>query len=253
MYQVVIVEDDPMISMLNTRFTEKDGRFHVIRTFEAGNAAWEYLRIHAVDLVILDVYMPQMSGLELLHRMRAAGVSAEVIMITAANDSETVESLLRLGVADFLVKPFSYERFRQALDNFCRRKEALRGGSVNQQNLDRLFVDAADPIAAPNLPAPRVCRPKHSSIFWNFCRTPTSNTPVSRFPSTSVCLPSPCAGMSITSSKSVGCSRKSITARAAVRALSTAGCNAKHPGRQIPLSMLRGIFDTQKSPCCVTP
>ena len=155
MYQVVIVEDDPMISMLNARFTEKDGRFHVIRTFEAGNAAWEYLRIHAVDLVILDVYMPQMSGLELLHRMRAAGVSAEVIMITAANDSETVESLLRLGVADFLVKPFSYERFRQALDNFCRRKEALRGGSVNQQNLDRLFVDAADPIAALNLPAPK--------------------------------------------------------------------------------------------------
>ena len=148
MYTVVIVEDDPMITELNRRYAEKDGRFTVAQTFSQPRRALYWLRHNAADLVILDFYMPQMNGLEFLRAVRAAGIEADVIMITAANDAATVEALTRLGVLDYLVKPFAYERFRRALDAFCLRRQAMRGGSLDQQALDSL-LHAAPPAALP--------------------------------------------------------------------------------------------------------
>lgn len=151
MYQVVIVEDDPMVAMLNRRYTEKDPRFRVCRECPDGRAALEYLRAHPADLVILDMYMPQMDGLDVLRQLRAAGVSTDVIMITAASDTATVEAAMRLGVVDYLVKPFEYDRFRQALDAFDRRRQAIRAQSVNQQQLDELLHRGA-PVPAGEKP-----------------------------------------------------------------------------------------------------
>ena len=141
MYTVVIVEDDPMITELNRRYAERDGRFTVTQTFNQPRRALDWLRHNPADLVILDFYMPQMNGLELLRAIRSAGVEADVIMITAANDAATVEALTRLGVVDYLVKPFAYERFCAALDAFCRRRSAMRG-SLDQSALDNLLHTA---------------------------------------------------------------------------------------------------------------
>lgn len=147
MYTVVIVEDDPMITELNRRYAERDGRFTVTQTFSQPRRALDWLRHNPADLVILDFYMPQMNGLELLRAIRGAGVEADVIMITAANDAATVEALTRLGVVDYLVKPFAYERFCAALDAFCRRRSAMRG-SLDQSALDNL-LHTAPPTPAP--------------------------------------------------------------------------------------------------------
>lgn len=141
MYTVVIVEDDPMITELNRCYAERDGRFTVTQTFSQPRRALDWLRHNPADLVILDFYMPQMNGLELLRAIRSAGVEADVIMITAANDAATVEALTRLGVVDYLVKPFAYERFCAALDAFCRRRSAMRG-SLDQSALDNLLHTA---------------------------------------------------------------------------------------------------------------
>lgn len=141
MYTVVIVEDDPMITELNRRYAERDGRFTVTQTFSQPRRALDWLRHNPADLVILDFYMPQMNGLELLRAIRSARVEADVIMITAANDAATVEALTRLGVVDYLVKPFAYERFCAALDAFCRRRSAMRG-SLDQSALDNLLHTA---------------------------------------------------------------------------------------------------------------
>lgn len=147
MYTVVIVEDDPMITELNRRYAEKDGRFTVAQTFSQPRRALDWLRHNPADLVILDFYMPQMNGLEFLRAVRAAGVESDVIMITAANDAATVEALTRLGVVDYLVKPFAYERFCRALDAFCRRRSAMRG-SLDQNALDNLLHTAPPTPAA---------------------------------------------------------------------------------------------------------
>lgn len=146
LYRVVIVEDDPMVSLLDRTFTEKDTRFRVVQTFQDGRSALEWLCQNPVDLVVLDVYMPLFTGVELLHALRARAVPVDAIMVTAANDVSTVDQLLKMGVVDYLVKPFTYERFQQALDTFCRHREAVTGEEVTQGELDKLFAtpDAGD-------------------------------------------------------------------------------------------------------------
>ena len=149
MYSVVIVEDDPIITELNRRYVEKDGRFGPVQCFAAPRPALDWLHRHPADLVILDFFMPQMTGLEFLRAVRGAGIESDVIMITAANDAATVEALTRLGIVDYLVKPFAYDRFCRALDSFCRRRAAMRGGSLDQSALDSLLHDAAPAAALP--------------------------------------------------------------------------------------------------------
>lgn len=149
MYRTVLVEDDPMISMLNRSFLEKDGRFHVEREFQDGRSALAYLSANAADLVILDIYMPVLTGLELLQELRRRGIATDVIPVTAANDSQTVDALLKLGIVDYLVKPFTYPRFCQALDTFCRHREAMAANVLDQTALDQILYAAQSAAPAP--------------------------------------------------------------------------------------------------------
>ena len=77
MYRVVIVEDDPMVSLLNRTFVERDARFQVVQSFQDGRAALAWLEQNPADLAVLDVYMPLFTGLELLHASGARGWSWE--------------------------------------------------------------------------------------------------------------------------------------------------------------------------------
>lgn len=145
MYQVVIVEDDPMVSFLNRTYTERDSRFQVSQTFQNGREALNWLSHHAADLLILDVYMPGLTGAQLLQQLRDRRVEVDALMVTAANDARTVDGLLKLGVVDYLVKPFTMERFQRALDTFCRHRETVAGGAVSQDRLDQIFSAPAPP------------------------------------------------------------------------------------------------------------
>lgn len=149
MYQTVIVEDDPTISLLHRTFLARDNRFALARAFSNGHETLEWLLHHTADLIILDVYMPRMTGLELLRTLRMEGIGIDVIMVTAANDSKTVDALLKLGVTDYLVKPFAASRFQQALDTFCQHREAVSHDNVSQQELDALFPSAAPAVSIP--------------------------------------------------------------------------------------------------------
>ena len=128
-----------MVSLLDRTFTEKDPRFRVVQTFQDGRAALDWLAQNPADLVVLDVYMPLFTGVELLHALRERDIPVDAIMVTAANDSATVDQLLKMGVVDYLVKPFTFERFQQALDSFCRHRDAMAGDAVSQVALDKLF------------------------------------------------------------------------------------------------------------------
>ena len=163
MYRVVIVEDDPMVSLLNRTFTEKDSRFHVVQTCSDGRAALEWLSHNPADLVILDVYMPLCTGVELLRALRAQAIPVDAIMVTAANDTASVDTLLKMGVVDYLVKPFTYERFQQALDTFCRHKEAVHGQAVTQGELDKLFA----PPDSGDRSAPKGLQESTLKLIWD--------------------------------------------------------------------------------------
>ncbi len=173
MYQVVIVEDDPMVAMLDRRYTEKDPRFQVTKECSTGQEALDYLRHHPADLVILDVYMPQMNGLDVLRQLRAAGVSTDVIMITAASDGATIEAVMRLGVVDYLVKPFEYQRFKQALESFDLRRRAAQSTTVSQEQLDRLLYKA-EAAAPPPEELPKGLQEKTLCIVRDYLRRQTT-------------------------------------------------------------------------------
>ena len=139
-----------MIASINQTFLSRDPRFSLAAVFHSGQEALEWLRKRPVELLILDVYMPRMSGLELLRELRAEEITLDVIMVTAANDSKTVDALLKLGVADYLVKPFTARRFQQALDNFCRHREAISAHtSVSQEELDAMLSSGLSAAPIP--------------------------------------------------------------------------------------------------------
>ncbi len=137
MYNVMIVEDDPMVAMLNKKYVERNKNFHVAGLFRGGKSALKFLEENPVDLIILDVYMPSMDGFETLRHIRKNQQSVDVIMVTAANDSNSVEEALHLGVVDYLVKPFTFDRFQTALDKFIAQREIFDGREkLNQKNID---------------------------------------------------------------------------------------------------------------------
>ena len=126
MYKVLIVEDDPMVAMINEQYISKNKQFSVVGKCKDGKSALEFLEKQEADLVVLDVFMPQMDGFETLRQIRKKQISVDVIMVTAANDRESLEEALHLGIIDYLVKPFTFERFRIALEKFIAQTGALK-------------------------------------------------------------------------------------------------------------------------------
>lgn len=150
MYKVLIVEDDPMVAMINEQYIARNPNFHVLGTCGDGQKALELLEHTSVDLVIMDVYMPVVNGLEAMRALRNKQIDSDFIMVTAANDRETLEEALRLGVIDYLVKPFTFDRFQQALDKFLLQRQALyKVDSLNQKTIDSIITTQRPPETPP--------------------------------------------------------------------------------------------------------
>ncbi len=140
MYKVLIVEDDPMVAMINEQYIKRNKNFTVVGKCKDGRSAISFLEANEVDLMILDVYMPLMNGFEALRAIRNKNISVDVIMVTAANDRDSLEEALHLGIVDYLVKPFTVDRFGIALDKFIAQHNALMGmNTLDQSNIDYII------------------------------------------------------------------------------------------------------------------
>ena len=154
MYQVIIIEDDPMVAAIDKQYVEADSQFRVVRTFKSGGEALAHLPELKADLIILDYYTPQMNGQEFLDRLLTLPSPAPaVIAVTSANDPDIVQALLQRGVLDSLITPFVLPRFRQAMDRFLQRQSLLtqHAAGVDQQTIDRLIQLPETPPPAPEL------------------------------------------------------------------------------------------------------
>jgi response regulator of citrate/malate metabolism len=140
MRDVLIVDDDFMVAEIHRRFVEQVDGFHAVgvtRTGAEALAAVQELRPH---LVLLDVYLPDMTGLEVLQQLRSDGNLVGVIMITAARELDTVKGALDGGAADFLIKPFEFTQFKAKLEAFAARADTLESaGGIDQSLVDSLF------------------------------------------------------------------------------------------------------------------
>ena len=140
MIRIIIVEDDPMVAQLNAAYLERLEGFCVVGQFSNGQEALEYLRENPVELAIVDVYMPVCSGIELLRRLRSEWNRTAVIMITAATEMNVVDEALHLGIEDYIIKPFAYERLRESVLRFRDKTSLVQGsGTVSQDVVDKLL------------------------------------------------------------------------------------------------------------------
>lgn len=135
MFGVVIVEDDPMVAAINKEYLARLGDFRLLATFDNGKGCLEFLKHNDVSLVLLDVFMPGMSGLETLQTIHREHSGVDVIMITAARRAGDVKAALHLGVVDYLMKPFTFERFQAALAAFQARRSLLDCNRELEQTL----------------------------------------------------------------------------------------------------------------------
>ncbi|EGL83220.1 response regulator receiver and unknown domain protein [Caldalkalibacillus thermarum TA2.A1] len=139
MINVFIVEDDPMVLEVNKGFLAKVDGFKLVGSARTAEEANEKLKDLPVDLVLLDYYLPDRPGVEVLTWMRQENLPADVIMITAARDVSTVKALFRHGVVDYLVKPFRFERFKAALEAYRQMWGKFnREKHLNQEDIDAL-------------------------------------------------------------------------------------------------------------------
>lgn len=140
MIRMIVVEDDPMVAQLNAAVLNGMEGFEVRGIFSNGRDALEFLKREPVELAVVDVYMPVCGGLELLKRMRAAWLSTAVILITAATEMKVVEEALGLGIEDYIIKPFSYDRLRESVLRFRDKTSLVQGSrTADQAVVDRLL------------------------------------------------------------------------------------------------------------------
>lgn len=138
--EVMIIEDDPLVREIICEYVGKLGGFGVVAQAGSGDEALEMLYARPVTLMILDIHMPGMNGVEFLTRLRGGGNRSDVIFLTASSDTQMISAALNLGAADYLIKPFTYERFALALENYRRRHLLLhQEGEATQQQLDSVF------------------------------------------------------------------------------------------------------------------
>jgi two-component system response regulator DctR len=141
-FNVLIVDDDPMVAQVNKGFTNAVPGFEVVGCASNGLDALSMLSSLQVDLVVLDIYMPKLDGIEVLAKIRQSGYEVDVLMVTAANNTATISSAFRSGVVGYIIKPFKFERFQSTLENYREMKLKLKNKSyLNQTELDKLMSE----------------------------------------------------------------------------------------------------------------
>jgi response regulator of citrate/malate metabolism len=141
MIRTLVVDDDFMSASIHRSYVERMPGFEAVGEAHTGAQALEAVRQLAPDLVLLDIYLPDISGLEVIRRLRVeAETPVDVIAVTAAKDVKTLRAAIHSGVLHYIVKPFVFETFRERLERYAALRSRLdRIGEASQGEIDQLF------------------------------------------------------------------------------------------------------------------
>jgi response regulator of citrate/malate metabolism len=137
--EVLIVDDDFMVARIHTGYVERTPGFTVTGVAKTGAEAREACARLQPDLVLLDVFLPDVSGLDLLGDLREAAPEVDVLVISAAREADTVRRALRGGIVHYLMKPFSYDDLRVRLEHYQQAYAPIAGEEADQADVDRVF------------------------------------------------------------------------------------------------------------------
>lgn len=165
---VLVVEDDPITCACHVAYVDRVPGFRAVAS--AGTAAAAIRQLSgtggaAIDLILLDLNLPDRPGLEIIRALRAGGHRADVIAVTSARELDTVRSAISVGVVQYLLKPFAFATLRQRLERYAAYRQSVTGGSAagvttaaGQSEVDALLgtLRAPGPAAPPGLLAQSV-------------------------------------------------------------------------------------------------
>lgn len=140
--KVFIVEDDPMVKEINIRFLEKVEGFTVIGDASSIEEAKDKIIKAKADLILLDIFLPDGKGIDLLKWIRIKEIYVDTILITADKCKASVDEAFKYGAIDYLIKPFKFDRFKEALYNYRSRFIELRKvDNMNQAYIDQYILN----------------------------------------------------------------------------------------------------------------
>ena len=145
MINVLLVEDNLTAINVIKAFYNKIEGFSVIGECGNGAEALHFLETASVDLILVDIIMPVMDGLTFVETLRNRQNYTDIIFVTALNETDAVRNALKYGAVDYIVKPFSYERFFCTMQNYKMRYNFLsKKRSVNQYEIDKIINSSND-------------------------------------------------------------------------------------------------------------
>lgn len=148
--KILIVEDDPMVALINKRFLENMGFKDILGPVQTEEEIIQLLDKENIDLILLDVYLPKKNGIDILKSLRYKKYLTDIIMITAANSVEEVKRAFAYGVTDYLVKPFEFERFEEAINKYKQKNNLLnKREALSQQDIDVISKSLEEKIELP--------------------------------------------------------------------------------------------------------
>ncbi|EHK2328233.1 response regulator [Clostridium perfringens] len=148
--KILIVEDDPMVALINKRFLENMGFKDILGPVQTEEEIIKVLDEENIDLILLDVYLPKKNGIDILKSLRYKKYLTDVIMITAANSVEEVKRAFAYGVTDYLVKPFEFERFEEAVNKYKQKNNLLnKREALSQQDIDVISKSLEEKVELP--------------------------------------------------------------------------------------------------------
>jgi len=138
-FDVLVVDDDLMVARIHSRFLQTQNGFRVAGVAHTGVDALAKLVELSPDLMLLDVHLPDMSGLEVLRIARQEHPEVDVIVVSAERELDAVREAWQGGAMSYLVKPFEYSALAERLDHFRKARALLDTAEVDQGAIDQLF------------------------------------------------------------------------------------------------------------------
>jgi response regulator of citrate/malate metabolism len=159
--RVLVVEDEAIAAAAHAAYVGRLEGFELAGTAPDGQSALRLLSEFVaagepVELVLLDMNLPDLHGLDIARRMRSAGILADIIAITAVRELAIVRSAVAIGVVQYLIKPFTFATFSDKLENYRQFRQQLGGASggsgkagASQSEVDRAFASLRTPSELP--------------------------------------------------------------------------------------------------------
>ncbi|MGN7387317.1 response regulator [Sporosarcina sp. SAFN-015] len=149
--EILIIEDDKRIADIHHRFIDKIEGFTVVGAAHTGEEAKDWVQALSPDLVLLDVYLPDALGTEIMGFIHENSPETDIIFITAAAEVDIVKKAYRRGVADYILKPLTFDRFKESLLSYKAKHEKLAAAGVMKEDSIQFLWNKTNVPSAENL------------------------------------------------------------------------------------------------------